>query len=167
MKYTKTQSLLSMPCVVVSLSIQALPWKPAENRICQQVFLYIWEPSFCPPSVSLYLSSLLPFSAETLQTGSMTPAQHGCARRTKRRTLQLYRSSHRTSGTEGVLCHKQQKEVTLQKTFEWTKVKTGTVARRAGHWSQLCHSFAFAQHQAFHVVTRCHSTPSCKRVIGV
>lgn len=63
----KTQSLLSMPCMVISLSIQSLPWRPAANRICQQVFLYIWEPSFCPPSVSRCLLSLLPFSVEMLQ----------------------------------------------------------------------------------------------------
>lgn len=71
------------------------------------------------------------------------------------------------TGPSAFYATNNKKEVTLQKPFEWPKIKTGRVARSAGLWSQLCHSFAFAQHQAFHTVACCHSTPSCKTVIGV
>lgn len=133
--------------------------EPAENRSCQLVF-YIFESHFFPPSVSLYLSSLVPFSAETLQTGSMTPAQQGCARWTKEGLCNCTEAATGLTGLRAFYVpNNKKKEMTLQKLFKWPQVRSGMAARSAGLWSQLCHDFPFTQHQGLHRIARCHSTP--------
>lgn len=167
----KTQSLLCMPCMVFLFNPSS-SMKTAENRICQQVFLYIWELSFCPslPAPHLYLwicPFFVAFSVETLQTASVTRAQRGCAR-TKRRTLQLYRSNYQTYMTEGFLCHKQQKLRSdpakkhlkgPRLILEWHQEELGS----GPHFATVLLSHSTRPFR----VTCCHSIPSCKTVISV
>lgn len=90
----------------------------------------------------------------------MTRAQHGCARRTQEGLCNFTEVSAALTGLGAFHVPKNRsKEMTLQKLSEWPQVRSGMAARIAGLYSQLCHGFAFTQHQALHKIAPCHSTP--------
>lgn len=95
----------------------------------------------------------------------MTPAQQGCARRTKEGLFIILYRNYTEAATEltGLRAfyvpNNKKKEVTLHKLFKWPQVRSGKAARRAGLWSQLCHGFSFTQHQALYKTAHCHSAP--------